>query len=61
MSESRARGNMIVIFVIPSLILLLIAVAPTWPYSRRWGYIPSGGVGAILVGTIIMLLVNRTI
>lgn len=52
---------MIVIFVIPSLILLLIAVVPAWPYSRRWGYIPSGGVGAILVVTIILLFMNRTI
>lgn len=52
---------MVVVFVIPSLILLLIAVAPTWPYSRRWGYIPSGGVGVLLVATIILLFVNRTI
>jgi hypothetical protein len=36
------------------LILLLIAVLPTWPYSTGWGYYPSGGLGLIL---LIMLLV----
>lgn len=27
------------------LVLLLVAVAalPSWPYSRRWGWGPSGG------------------
>ncbi|MGB8099375.1 MAG: DUF3309 domain-containing protein [Terracidiphilus sp.] len=50
---------MIVIFVIPSLVLLLIAVVPTWPYSRNWGYFPTGGVGAILVVTIVLLFMNR--
>lgn len=24
------------------LILLLIGAVPTWPYSRGWGYTPSG-------------------
>lgn len=50
---------MIVLFVIPSLILLLIAVVPTWPYSRKWGYIPTGGVGVILAVTIALLCMNR--
>jgi hypothetical protein len=50
---------MVVIFVIPLLILLLIAVVPTWPYSRRWGYIPTGSVGAILLLTIFLLFTNR--
>ncbi|HTX77195.1 MAG TPA: DUF3309 family protein [Terracidiphilus sp.] len=50
---------MIVLFVIPALILLLVAVVPTWPYNRNWGYYPTGGVGAILVLTIVLLLMNR--
>ena len=24
------------------LILLLLGALPTWPYSRAWGYYPSG-------------------
>lgn len=31
------------------LILLLIGAAPAWPYSRGWGYGPTGIVGVILV------------
>jgi hypothetical protein len=35
------------------LILLLIGALPSWPYSRGWGYYPSGGLGLILVIVII--------
>ena len=30
------------------LILLLIGLLPKWPYSSRWGYYPSGGLGLVL-------------
>ncbi len=38
------------------LIVILIAVLPTWPYSSRWGYYPSGGIGLILLILILLLL-----
>lgn len=38
------------------LIVILLAVLPTWPYSSGWGYYPSGGVGLILLILIILLL-----
>lgn len=41
------------------LILLLIGAVPTWPYSRSWGYGPSGILGIILIIIIIMLLTGR--
>ncbi len=41
------------------LILLLVGAAPTWPYSRNWGYYPSGGLGLILLIVIILLLLGR--
>jgi hypothetical protein len=41
------------------LILLLIGAIPTWPYSRGWGYGPSGIVGVIFLIIIIMLLTGR--
>jgi hypothetical protein len=28
------------------LVVLLLAVLPTWPYSTAWSYYPSGGVGS---------------
>ncbi len=46
----------IILFII--LILLLIAVMPTWPYSRRWGYYPTGGLGTILLILLILLLLG---
>jgi len=27
------------------LLLALVGVLPTWPYSHAWGYYPSGGWG----------------
>lgn len=41
------------------LILMLIGVFPSWPYSRGWGYYPSGGLGLILLIVIILLLMGR--
>jgi len=41
------------------LILMLVGVLPTWPHSRRWGYVPSGTVGLILVVLLILVLVGR--
>jgi len=41
------------------LILIVLGSVPTWPYSRGWGYGPSGIVGIILVIVIILILVGR--
>lgn len=41
------------------LILILIGAFPAWPYSRSWGYYPSGTVGIILVILIILVLMGR--
>ena len=39
--------------------VLLVGAIPTWPYSRGWGYYPSGGVGLLLLILIILLLTGR--
>jgi hypothetical protein len=41
------------------LILILIGSLPSWPYSRGWGYYPSGGAGLIVVILIVLLLMGR--
>ena len=41
------------------LVLLLIGAIPSWPYSRGWGFGPSGGIGLILVIIIVLLLMGR--
>ena len=40
------------------LIILLLGAVPRWPYSRNWGYGPSGGLSLILVIVIILLLLR---
>jgi hypothetical protein len=41
------------------LILMLLGALPTWPYSRGWGYYPSGGLGLIVVVVLVLLLSGR--
>jgi hypothetical protein len=41
------------------LILLLIGLLPTWPYSANWGYFPSGTTGLVVLILIILLVTGR--
>jgi hypothetical protein len=41
------------------LIVLLFGTVPAWPYSRGWGYYPSGGLGLIVLILVILLLMGR--
>lgn len=38
------------------IVLILLGALPSWPYSRSWGYGPSGIVGILLVVLVIVLL-----
>lgn len=40
------------------ILILLIGVAPAWPYSRGWGYYPSGGLGLVLVILLVAWLLG---
>jgi hypothetical protein len=46
-----------ILFVI--LVLLLLGAFPAWPYSRGWGYYPSGLLGVLLIVLVIMALSGR--
>jgi hypothetical protein len=41
------------------LILMLVGALPSWGHSKNWGYIPSGGLGLVVVILIILLLTGR--
>lgn len=41
------------------LILVLLGAIPTWPYSRGWGYFPSGIIGVILIIVVVLLILGR--
>jgi len=38
------------------LVIASIGSAPYYPYSRSWGYYPSGGMGLVAVILILLLL-----
>jgi Protein of unknown function (DUF3309) len=40
------------------LLIILLGALPAWPYSRGWGYYPSGGLGLVLVIVLILLLLG---
>jgi hypothetical protein len=41
------------------LILLLLGAAPTWPYSRSWGYGPSGILSVVLIVFLVLWLLGQ--
>ena len=41
------------------VLLLLIGAVPSWPYSRNWGYGPSGLLGLVLIILLIMAILGR--
>ena len=40
------------------VLLMLIGAFPAWPYSRGWGYYPSGGLTIILIILLVMVLMR---
>ena len=41
------------------LLLLLLGAWPSWPYSRSWGYFPSGTLGLVLIVVVVLALLGR--
>jgi hypothetical protein len=41
------------------LLVLLVVSLPTWPYSKGWGYYPTGGLGLVLVILLVLLLLGK--
>lgn len=47
---------MLTAIIVVVLVLLLIGAIPAWPYSRSWGYGPSGIVLVLVVALLLLLL-----
>ena len=47
------------LIVLIVVVLLLVGAIPSWPYSRGWGYGPSGGLGLVLLILIVLLLLGK--
>jgi len=56
MSPRRIASMNLILTIV--LIVLLLGMLPTWPYSSGWGYYPSGGVGLILIIVLVLALVR---
>jgi hypothetical protein len=48
-------GNVLLVI----LVLMLVGAVPIWPHSHAWGYLPSGGLGLLLVVLLILGLTGR--
>lgn len=44
-------------FLLVVAVVLALLSLPAWPYSRGWGYAPSGFFGLVLLVVLVMLLV----
>jgi hypothetical protein len=54
MSFERRRDMGLLLLII--LIVLLLGGLPAWPYSRQWGYAPSGVLGLLLLVLLLLLI-----
>ncbi|MDD5470658.1 MAG: DUF3309 family protein [Sideroxydans sp.] len=41
------------------LLLMLIGAIPSWPHSRNWGYVPSSGLGMVVIIIIVLILLGK--
>jgi len=57
--QQPTNGVIMSTILLVILILLVIGAMPNWPYSKSWGYYPSGGLGLVLVILLILVLMGR--
>jgi hypothetical protein len=50
---------MLLMILVVVLLLAALGALPSWPYSRSWGYYPSGGLGLVVLILVILLLLGR--
>jgi Protein of unknown function (DUF3309) len=47
------------IFLLLVIVLLVIGAFPAWPHSMNWGYLPSGGLGLVLLVVLGLMVLDR--
>jgi hypothetical protein len=45
--------------VVRAIPALLIGAIPGWPYSRGWGYAPSGVLGVVVLIIVLLVVMGR--
>jgi hypothetical protein len=49
---------MLSLLLIVLLLMVLFGTLPRWPYSRDWGYYPSGSIGTVLLIVLLLALLG---
>ena len=57
-ASAEVRTSILFATLLIVLVLLLLGALPAWPYSRSWGFYPSGGLGIVLVIVLVLVLMN---
>ena len=52
------KGKTMGLILLILLVVLLLGAAPAWPYSRRWGYGPSGLLGIMMLILLVLLILD---
>jgi hypothetical protein len=53
------RHTMLSTILLVVLVLLLLGAIPSWPYSRGWGYGPSGILGVVVIVVLVLALAGH--
>jgi hypothetical protein len=53
------EGYSMSLILLVILLVILLGALPAWPYSRSWGYYPSGALGTIVLILVVLLLLGR--
>jgi hypothetical protein len=53
--EEAVMGTILLIV----LVLFFVGALPTWPHSHNWGYVPSGGLGVVVLILLVLVLTGR--
>jgi hypothetical protein len=56
--QTPMKGVTRMLLILIVLVILLAGSVPAWPYSREWGYYPSGSLGTILVLLILLMVLG---
>lgn len=50
---------MLGMILIVILLLALFGALPRWSHSRNWGYMPTGGLGLVLLVVVILVVLGQ--
>jgi hypothetical protein len=56
--DAGRRTDVVRTILLIFVVLLLLGSLPAWPYSAHWGYYPSGGLGALLLIVIVLMVLD---